>query len=47
MEPQIDEINNLMTTHGAYHLATESNLTFTVCEVKGKIYRQIFTPVED
>ena len=48
MEPQIDKINDLMTTHGACPLATESNLTFKACKVKGrKPYRKISTPVED
>ena len=31
MEPQIDKIKDLMTTHGVCHLATESNLK--VCKV--------------
>ena len=47
MKPQIDKINKLMTTHGVCHLATESNLRFKVCEIKGKFYRRISTPVED
>ena len=48
MEPQIDKINDLMTTHGACRLATEPKLTFKVCIVKGKKnYRKIFTPVYD